>query len=139
MDLSPPDRNHRSCRLGRADGAGEPALGYVWIQGGLLKLGDHVGASTMRRILKRHRIPPAPLRHTDTSWRQFLRVQTASMLAVDFLHVDFSKSYIWRPRAARAVRPPYCRSAACCCLVSRFSRHWASVSFHFPCSRIAPP
>jgi putative transposase len=30
------------------------------------------------------RIPPAPRRHTDATWRQFLHAQAATMLAVDF-------------------------------------------------------
>jgi DNA-binding beta-propeller fold protein YncE len=44
--------------------------------------------SGIRRVLKALKIPPAPKRHTDATWRQFLHLQAATMLAADFFHVD---------------------------------------------------
>jgi putative transposase len=62
--------------------------GYQRIQGELLKLGHRVSASTIRRVRTALKIPPAPKRHTDTTWRQFLRAQAATMLAAGYFYVD---------------------------------------------------
>ena len=56
-----------------------PTWGYRRITGELVGLGHRVGASNVWRILKQHRIEPAPQR-TSVTWAQFLGSQTARNL-----------------------------------------------------------
>ena len=49
--------------------------------------GQKIGASTVWAILQRAGVDPAPKR-SAVSWRQFLRAQANSVLAVDFFTVD---------------------------------------------------
>ncbi len=64
-----------------------PRWGDRRIQGELLKLGYQVAASTIRGILRRHRVPPAPRRDGPT-WAQFLAAHAGAILACDFFPVD---------------------------------------------------
>jgi len=63
-------------------GRGNPRWGCVRIQGELRKLGIRVGASTIRRILRRSGLGPAP-RRTGPTWSEFLRAQGRGVVACD--------------------------------------------------------
>jgi putative transposase len=70
-------------RLGREN----PRWGYQRIRGELLKLELRVSATTIRTILLRGGLDPAP-RRSGPTWAEFLRSQAAGILACDFFTVE---------------------------------------------------
>jgi putative transposase len=64
-----------------------PRWGYLRIVGECRNLGVRVSATSVRRILRRHSLGPAPRRGGPT-WVQFLRVQAKGLLATDFFTVE---------------------------------------------------
>src|SRR5207248_1511855 len=61
--------------------------GCVRIQGELRKLGVRVGATTIRSVLRRAGLGPAP-RRGGPSWTEFLRAQAHGITACDFFTVE---------------------------------------------------
>jgi len=61
--------------------------GCVRIRGELAKLGIRVSATTIRMLLRRHGLGPAP-RRSGPTWSQFLRAQAHGILACDFFTVE---------------------------------------------------
>ncbi len=64
-----------------------PRWGCVRIQGELRGLGVRVGATTIRTLLRRHGLGPAP-RRDGPSWSEFLRSQAGGIVACDFFTVE---------------------------------------------------
>ncbi len=66
-----------------------PLWGYDKIQGELLKLGHRLGSTSVRNILKQHRITHA-LERSSGSWRRFLGHYQEQILACDSFTVETS-------------------------------------------------
>jgi len=81
-----PPLDEEICRLVVGMAKDNPRWGYVRIQGELRKLGIRVGASSIKRLLAREGLGPAPRR--GTSWSEFLRTQADGILACDFFTVE---------------------------------------------------
>ena len=64
-----------------------PRWGHRRIGGELAKLGFGVSPTTIRRLLARAGLGPAP-RRPGPGWREFLRAQAASIVACDFFTVE---------------------------------------------------
>jgi len=70
-------------RLARED----PRWGHRRISGELARLGFGASPSTVRRLLARAGLGPAP-RASGPGWREFLRAQAAGIVACDFFTVE---------------------------------------------------
>ena len=81
-----PPLDEEICRLIVRMAKDNPRWGYVRIQGELRKLGIRVGASSIKRLLRREGLGPAPRR--GPSWGEFLRTQADGILACDFFTVE---------------------------------------------------
>ena len=62
--------------------------GYDRIQGALANLGHIIAPNTVKNILKRHGIDPAPERKKHTSWKTFLKAHWDVIAATDFFTVE---------------------------------------------------
>jgi putative transposase len=65
-----------------------PRWGYGKIKGALLKLNFKVSRPTIRNILKRHDIQPAPVRNGSIGWRHLMTHYKDQILACDFFTVE---------------------------------------------------
>ncbi|MFN2629645.1 MAG: integrase core domain-containing protein [Gaiellaceae bacterium] len=89
-----------------------PRWGHRRICGELAKLGLQASPTSIRRLLAHAQLEPAP-RRSGPSWREFLRVQAASIVGCDFFIVEsvFLRRYyvlFFIAHASRRVWLPRC-------------------------------
>jgi putative transposase len=66
-----------------------PRWGYRRIQGALANLGHTIDKLTVRNILRRHHLAPAPQRRKGgMGWAQFLKLHWEVLAATDFFTVE---------------------------------------------------
>ena len=65
-----------------------PRWGYGKIEGELLKLGFDASRTTIRNVLKCHKVEPAPVRSGSIGWRQLMTHYKEQILACDFFTVE---------------------------------------------------
>ncbi len=71
-----------------------PTWGYRRIQGAVANLGHAIDKLTVRNILRRHHMDPAPQRRkTGMSWAQFLKMHWEVLAATDFFTVEVATWY----------------------------------------------
>jgi Homeodomain-like domain len=94
--------------------------GYDRIVGALANLGYRISDQTVGNILKRHGVPPAPVRKTATTWKEFIRIHMAMLGATDFF-----TSGGWH-RCALGI------SSLCCFLFGGFHHvHAGDMTLHY--------
>jgi transposase len=62
--------------------------GYTKIEGELLKLGHKVSISTVRNVLNRNGIVPAPVRFGLIGWRHLMKYYKEQIIACDFFTIE---------------------------------------------------
>jgi putative transposase len=62
--------------------------GYDRIVGALANLGHQLSDQTVKNILRRHGIPPAPKRSQVTTWKDFLSTHMNVLAGFDFFTVE---------------------------------------------------
>src|SRR5207249_6597442 len=71
--------------------------GYDRIAGALANLGYEISDQTIRNVLQRHALPPAPERKRTTTWPAFIRIHLALLAGTDFFTADDLLRAVFHP------------------------------------------